>query len=94
MTSLDSSHTHGAATFGSCGAANQRLFRINAGVPADLALEYASLLLASANKLTLLSSLENDNAAMSWAAHYLGDMAKALIDDVAGGLQAKELIGT
>lgn len=65
MTSLDASHTYGAATFGSCGGTNQRLFRINAGVPADLALEHASLLLASANKLTLLSSLETDNAAMT-----------------------------
>lgn len=44
--------------------------------------------MASANKLTLLSALqEDDDGAMVWAAHYLGDMAKAIIDDVTAGLQ-------
>jgi hypothetical protein len=83
-----SNGTTGAATFGVCNSQNERLFRITPGIGAAHALEHASLLMASANKLTLLSALqEGDDGAMVWAAHYLGDMAKAIIDDVTAGLQ-------
>ncbi|WP_311968363.1 DUF3077 domain-containing protein [Pseudomonas baltica] len=83
-----SNSTTGAATFGVCNSRNERLFRITPGICAEHALEHASLLMASANKLTLLSALQaDDDGAMVWAAHYLGDMAKAIIDDVTAGLQ-------
>lgn len=90
MTSTKAVTTSGVATFGSCNAQNQRLFRLNAGVLAHEALEHASLLMASANKLTLLGGLDEDNCTMVWAAHYLGDMAKAIIDDVTVGLQSAQ----
>lgn len=80
--------TAGIATFGACDARNSTLFRVRAEICAEHALEHASLLIASANKLTLLSALQDDDdGAMVWAAHYLGDMAKAIIDDVTAGLQ-------
>jgi hypothetical protein len=87
MSDFIATATHGAATFGRCNAQNQRLFRMNAGICAEHALEHASLLLASANNLTLLSALHgDDDGSMVWAAHYLGDMAKAIVDDVTAGL--------
>jgi hypothetical protein len=42
------------------------------------------------NKLTFLSGMENDNASMVWASHYLSEMAKAIIDDVTSGLQSAQ----
>jgi hypothetical protein len=90
MTSVKSVTTSGAATFGSCNAQSQRLFRLNAGVSAIEALEHASLLMASANRLTLLGGRDEDHSTMVWAAHYLGDMAKAIIDDVTVGLQTAQ----
>ena len=79
-------NTVGSATFAKCNAQNQPLFRINAGISCEEALEQASLLMDCVNKLTLLSGMENDNAVV-WASHYLGEMAKAIIDDVTSGLQ-------
>lgn len=80
--------TPGIATFASCNAQNQRLLRLNPGICAIEALEHASLLMASANQLTLLGNDAEPNSTMIWAAHYLGDMAKAIIDDVTAGLQS------
>jgi hypothetical protein len=87
MSDFIATATCGAATFGKCNAQNERLFRMNAGICAEHALELASLLMASANNLTLLSALHgDDDGSMVWAAHYLGDMAKAIIDDVTAGM--------
>jgi hypothetical protein len=80
-------NTVGCATFAKCNAQNQPLFRINAGISCEEALEQASLLMDCVNKLTFLSGMENDNASMVWASHYLSEMAKAIIDDVTSGLQ-------
>jgi hypothetical protein len=87
MSDFITTATRGAATFGKCNAQNESLFRMNAGICAEHALEHASLLMASANNLTLVSALHgDDDGSMVWAAHYLGDMAKAIIDDVTAGL--------
>lgn len=88
MTTPFASTTPGAATFGSCNQQNQRLFRLNPGICTEQALEHASQLMGCANTLTKLGGLEEDSSTLAWAAHYLGDMAKAIIDDVTLGLQA------
>lgn len=87
MNAFTSSTTPGVATFGNCNLQNQRLFRLNPGICVIEALEHASLLMASANELTLLGSNGEPQSNLVWAAHYLGDMAKAIIDDVTLGLQ-------
>ncbi|WP_045184556.1 DUF3077 domain-containing protein [Pseudomonas tussilaginis] len=68
--------TTGAVTF-----ANYQLFRVNPGISSEHALNQASMLMAGVNKLTLLGETEED-ATLVWAAHFLGEMAKAIIDDV------------
>lgn len=84
------SRTTGSATFGACNGQNERLFRINAGMCAEQALEHASQLMASAKNLTLLSALRSDDdGSIAWAAYYLGDMAKAIVDDVITGMQLR-----
>lgn len=87
MTAITEITTRGIATFAPCNAQNQRLFRLNPGICVIEALEHASLLMASANELTLLGSSGEPQSNLVWAAHYLGDMAKAIIDDVTVGLQ-------
>ncbi|MNC76982.1 hypothetical protein D3C75_1288250 [compost metagenome] len=42
------------------------------------------------NKLTQLAGVSDDNNALVWAAHYLGEQAKALVDDVTTGIQITE----
>ncbi|PJY96150.1 MULTISPECIES: DUF3077 domain-containing protein [Pseudomonas] len=79
--------TVGAATFAKCNSENQPLFRVNAGVSCEEALEQASLLMDCINKLTLMGGMDDNNGALVWAAHYLGEQVKAVIDDVADGLQ-------
>ncbi len=68
--------TTGAVTF-----ANHQLFRINPGISSEYALEQASMLMACVNTLTSLGVTEED-ATLMWAAHALGEMAKAIVDDV------------
>lgn len=86
MTSL-SINTVGGTTFAQCNSLGQSLFRINAGVSCEEALEQASLLMDCVNKLTLRAGMDDDGDPMVWAAHYLGEIAKAIIDDVTTGLQ-------
>ncbi|HWD30262.1 hypothetical protein D3C77_481690 [compost metagenome] len=57
------------------------LFRINAGIPCDYALEQASLVLKCVHTLILSGVLDEDGELM-WAAYYLSGFAKAIIDDV------------
>ncbi|CAM3670947.1 DUF3077 domain-containing protein [Pseudomonas wadenswilerensis] len=65
-----------------------RLFHINPGIPCEQALEHASLMLGCINKLTALGATEEDPT-LVWAAHLLGEMAKAIVDDVSLGLPLK-----
>lgn len=93
MTAGTTITTSGIATFASCNAERQRLFRLNPGICVFEALEHASLLMASANELTLLGSNGEPQSNLVWAAHCLGDMAKAIIDDVTAGLQNAQYSG-
>ena len=69
-----------ASFFGSTNG--QCLFRVNAGVSIEDALETISLLQHYSNQLTLDAAMSDKGERYSWCALYLGEMAKALLDDV------------
>lgn len=79
--------TLGFVTFGSCAEPEQLLFRVNADVPLQQALEHASTLLYYAKKLALDAAMEEQGERYAWASHFLAEMGKAVIDDVCLGLQ-------
>ena len=66
----------------------QRLFRVNAGAPIADALETVSLLQYYANQLTHEAAMSDGSERFSWPAFYLGQMAKALLDDVSDSMFA------
>lgn len=78
--------TAGGMSFGGCNVDGQKIFRINPDIPVGDALEHASNLLGIVNRLTLVSGMDDGNETVTWAAHELGEMAKAIIDDVTTGL--------
>ncbi|WDG76202.1 DUF3077 domain-containing protein [Pseudomonas chlororaphis] len=79
---MNASTTLGHATFSRVNATDLKLFRVNAGVPVEDALEMVSLLQHHANQLNLDAAMNDNGERFSWAALYLGEMAKALIDDI------------
>lgn len=80
--SPSSLRTLGEITFANCGEGQRPLLRVNADVPLADALEHASLLLHLAKQLTLDAAMEPQADRYAWAAHYLGKMGKAVMDDV------------
>lgn len=60
----------------------KKMFRVNSGIPLDDAMETISLLQYYANQLTLDAAMSDNGERFSWSAFYLGEMAKALLDDV------------
>ena len=62
------------------------LFRITPGVPCDYALEQASTVMGCVHKLIEAGLLDEDGE-MMWAAYFLNEFAKAIIDDVGLGLK-------
>ncbi len=80
--------TLGVITFSTCGKQPNlhRLFRVNAGVPIRDALEHASELLHCSKMLALDAAMDKSADRYAWAAHYLGEMAKAVVDDLANGM--------
>ncbi|WP_028944628.1 DUF3077 domain-containing protein [Pseudomonas vranovensis] len=83
-------NTAGGATFSKHNSLNQPFFQVCPGISGEEALEQASVLMDCVNKLTQLAGMSDDNESLVWAAHYLGEQAKALIDDVATGIQIAE----
>ncbi|MHA4976979.1 DUF3077 domain-containing protein [Pseudomonas extremorientalis] len=75
--------TLGIITFSTCGKQPNlhRLFRVNSGV-----LEHASELLHCSKLLALDAAMDSSADRYAWAAHYLGEMAKAVVDDLANGM--------
>ncbi|SDZ65949.1 DUF3077 domain-containing protein [Pseudomonas sp. NFIX28] len=86
MSTPTSVKTLGFVTFGSCADPEQTLFRVNADVPLQQALEQASTLLYYAKKLALDAAMEEQGERYAWASHFLAEMGKAVIDDVCLGL--------
>jgi hypothetical protein len=80
--------TLGVITFSTCGKQPNlhRLFRVNSGVPIRDALEHASELLHCSKLLALDAAVDKSADRYAWAAHYLGEMAKAVVDDLANGV--------
>lgn len=85
---MNTANTLGRAEFSCVASGTQKLFRVNAGVPIEDALEAISLFQYYANQLTLDAAMSNEGERFSWPALYLGEMAKALIDDVNDALYA------
>jgi hypothetical protein len=79
---MNTSTTLGHATFSRVNATDLKLFRVNAGVPLEDALEMVSQLQHHANQLNLDAAMSDNGERFSWPALYLGEMAKALIDDI------------
>lgn len=80
----------GAFGEGEGGTAAPRLFRVEPGHSAKYVLEQVSLLMGCAQKLTLQAGVDQEGTP-AWAAHYLVGMAKALVEDLAHGMQVPEL---
>ena len=79
--------TAGATNFSGCNLDGKNLFKVNPEVSVTDALEHASCLMACVDKLTAMAACElDDSGAALWAAHYLNEMAKALVDDVTAGV--------
>lgn len=80
--------TLGVITFSACGKHpnSHRLFRVNSGVPIRDALEHASELLHCSKMLALDAAMDASADRYAWAAHYLAEMAKAVVDDLANGM--------
>lgn len=85
--------TQGFVTFGQCADPELTLFRVNAGVPLQQALEQASTLLYYAKKLALDAAMEEQGERYAWAAYFLAEMGKAVIDDVGLGVGGRGLEG-
>lgn len=67
--------------FFSCSVDSQSLFKITQGIELDDALNQASCFLASTLKITEDLAFENDSA-QAWAAHYLVEISKAIVDSL------------
>lgn len=79
MTTLT---TLGRTVFSPANARGLKLFRVNAGIPVEDALEIASQLQHHVNQLTRDAAMSDQGERFSWSALFLGEMAKALLDDV------------
>ncbi|WP_339425207.1 DUF3077 domain-containing protein [Pseudomonas proteolytica] len=81
--------TLGAVTFADCGESkhDMKVFRVNAGIPFQEALEHASHLLYYANFLSLDAAMDVDGEKYAFSSHYLGEMGKAILDDVLLAMQ-------
>ncbi|NMX72650.1 DUF3077 domain-containing protein [Pseudomonas sp. WS 5532] len=89
MSNPTSAKTIGAQTFADCGEekAHLKLFRVNAGVPIQEALEHAAHVLYYAKMLSLEAAMDPRAEKFAFASHYLCDMGKAIIDDLVLALQ-------
>jgi hypothetical protein len=83
---MTSTTTLGRAAFTRVNATDQKPFRVNAGIPVEDELEMVSLLQHYANQLTFDAAMSDQSERFSWPAFYLGEMAKALIDDISDAL--------
>ena len=80
-------NTAGITTFGRTLSGNT-LFTVNADIPASDALEHASILQDCVHKLICGSALGSDPTQhLALSAMYLGEMAKAIMDDVVHSLE-------
>ena len=74
--------TIGRTDFSFANARGLKLFRVNPGIPVEDTLEIASQLQEHVNQLSRDAAMSDQGERFSWPALYLGEMAKALLDDV------------
>ncbi|WP_285421906.1 DUF3077 domain-containing protein [Pseudomonas sp. efr-133-TYG-23] len=81
--------TIGSVTFADCGEneSDLKLFSVNAGIPIKEALEHASHVLYYAKMLSLEAAMDPRAERFAFASHYLGEMGKAIIDDLLLAIQ-------
>ncbi|MHA3737655.1 DUF3077 domain-containing protein [Pseudomonas sp. Eth.TT006] len=72
--------TAGSTPFFYC--SDSPLFHVNAGIPVSQALAQASDLLALAKALAEDAAFIKETDRYAWAAHFLTEMGKAIVDDV------------
>ncbi|EIK93136.1 hypothetical protein PMM47T1_28486 [Pseudomonas sp. M47T1] len=82
MSDISELETAGVTSFARCGDGEHRLFSINPHIPANVALEYASMLQNCASQLMLDAAMGEGERHIAWAAFYMGEMAAAIVDDV------------
>lgn len=82
--------TVGSATCLEGAIMGKRLFRVEAGNCCDHALAQASVLMDSARRASFIGVMDNEPA-LIWASYFLGEMAKALMDDAHMGINKKLL---
>ncbi|MRU50096.1 DUF3077 domain-containing protein [Pseudomonas gessardii] len=82
MTQQSVVKTVGVTTFAQSLEQERDVFRVNAGMPVNDALEHASSLLHCAHRLAVDAAMDTRGEHYAWATHYLSEMAKAVIDDV------------
>ena len=78
--------TAGVSGFAPMDSGGTPLFSVAPGVCVEDALEHASCLMSCINQLTLSAATDDNTGHATWCAHYMGEMVKAIIDDVATGL--------
>ncbi|MDF0730877.1 DUF3077 domain-containing protein [Pseudomonas entomophila] len=81
--------TVGTTTCLESGVKGKHLFRVEPGNCADHALQQASELLDSARRASFIGVMD-DEPVLVWAAHYLSEMAKALMDDAHMGMHKSD----
>lgn len=88
MSNVEEVNTIGAVTFADCGENkhDMKVLRVNAGVPMREALEHASHLLYYAKVLSLEAAMDTGGEHYAFASHYLGEMGKAIVDDISQAL--------
>lgn len=89
MSTPFAAKTIGAQTFANCGEeqSHLKLFRVNAGVPLREALEHAAHVLYYAEMLSLEAAMDPRSERFAFAAHYLCEMGKAILDDLLLAIQ-------
>lgn len=88
MSNAEEVSTVGVVTFADCGENkhDMKVLRVNAGVPLREALEHASHLLYYAKVLSLEAAMDTGGEHYAFASHYLGEMGKAIVDDISQAL--------
>ena len=82
----DDLFTIGNATFAASNTRNAPLLSTNAGIPLKEALEHASSLLRCVTELTVIDAMDKTASVHVSAAHYLSEMAAAILEDVSVSL--------
>jgi hypothetical protein len=85
----DNTSTVGETTFAASNAQNTPLLSINAGVPLNEALEHVSCLMRCVTELTVMDALDRTATVHVSAAHYLSEMALAIIEDASVSLHRR-----